>query len=219
MIYGRTPITPDTPRWLPEVLVDSFNNLTDPDGMSVGIVTCRTREPGAAARLAPDARLTEIPDYLAWTIRNWPGSDLAGEEFRAADGATLHRLACDSVRDWHPAVRRVMAEAEIPATFPVTLRAARPVTPWHTTNVTLLGDAIHTMSPSCGEGANITLRDARLLRQALVDIVTTGVPLGEAKAGYESEMLRYGFLAVAQSLNEPLFRRTPMPGTVAGHAS
>jgi 2-polyprenyl-6-methoxyphenol hydroxylase-like FAD-dependent oxidoreductase len=74
-------------------------------------------------------------------------------------------------------------------------------------NVTLLGDAIHTMSPGRGEGANTALRDAELLRHTLVDVVTTGVPLAQAKAQYETEMLRYGFEAVANSLNKPLFRR------------
>jgi 2-polyprenyl-6-methoxyphenol hydroxylase-like FAD-dependent oxidoreductase len=198
MIYGRSPMMP-----LPDILVDSFNNMTGPDGITAGIVTCRTREPAgtATARLAPEARLTEIPDYLAWTVR--------GKPFPAADasepdlaGETLHRLAVESVRDWHPTVREVVASADVSATFLVTLRAARPVKPWHTTNVTLLGDAIHTMSPSRGEGANTTLRDARLLRSALAEL-----PLAEAKARYEKDMLDYGFRAVAQSVREPLFRR------------
>src|SRR5215472_3481013 len=34
------------------------------------------------------------------------------------------------------------------------LRAAQPVQPWRTGNMTLLGDAIHTMTPCRGEGAN-----------------------------------------------------------------
>lgn len=185
MIYGRSPMMS-----LPDILTDSFNNMTGPDGVTVGIVTCRTREPAAARR----AHLTELPDYLAWTVR--------GKPFPNADGESLHRLAAETVRDWHPAVREVVATADTPATFLVTLRAARPVKPWHTTNITLLGDAIHTMSPSRGEGANTTLRDARLLRSLLVEL-----PLPEAKARYEKDMLDYGFRAVAQSVREPLFRR------------
>lgn len=182
MIYGRSPMMS-----LPGILTDSFNNMTGPDGVTAGIVTCRTRKPAAA-------HLTEIPDYLAWTVR--------GKPFPTADGETLHRLAIETLRDWHPAVREVVATADAPATFLVTLRAARPVKPWHTTNITLLGDAIHTMSPSRGEGANTTLRDARLLRSLLVEL-----PLAEAKASYEKDILDYGFHAVAESVREPLFRR------------
>jgi 2-polyprenyl-6-methoxyphenol hydroxylase-like FAD-dependent oxidoreductase len=84
--------------------------------------------------------------------------------------------------------------------------------------VTLLGDAIHTMSPGRGEGANVALRDAALLRRRLVDVVTKGVPLVPATAAYETEMLRYGFPAVADSLNRP-FARQDVPGrTPTGRA-
>jgi 2-polyprenyl-6-methoxyphenol hydroxylase-like FAD-dependent oxidoreductase len=73
--------------------------------------------------------------------------------------------------------------------------------------VTLLGDAVHTMSPGRGEGANVALWDAALLRRRLVDVVTNEVPLVQAKAAYETEMLRYGFEAVADSLSKPFARR------------
>ena len=95
----------------------------------------------------------------------------------------------------------------MPPTFLVNIRSARAVKQWQTTNVTLLGDAIHTMSPGRGEGANIAPRDACLLRHALVDVVTKGVPLAHAKARYETEMLRYGFEVVAASLNRPFAPR------------
>jgi 2-polyprenyl-6-methoxyphenol hydroxylase-like FAD-dependent oxidoreductase len=79
--------------------------------------------------------------------------------------------------------------------------------PWHVPSVTLLGDAIHTMSPGRGEGANTALRDAALLRHTLVDVMTHGTSLAQAKAHYETEMLRYGFEAVGASLNAPFLRR------------
>ncbi len=80
-----------------------------------------------------------------------------------------------------------------------------PVERWQTTNVTLLGDAIHTMTPARGVGGNTALRDAELLHHKLVDVATGGVPLVQAKEEYETAMLRYGFEAVANSLNAPFF--------------
>ena len=59
----------------------------------------------------------------------------------------------------------------------VTIRSARPVKPWQIEQVTLLGDAIHTMSPGRGEGANTALRDAQLLRSALAKVETGEIPL------------------------------------------
>jgi 2-polyprenyl-6-methoxyphenol hydroxylase-like FAD-dependent oxidoreductase len=66
----------------------------------------------------------------------------------------------------------------------------------------LLGDAIHTMTPGRGEGANTALRDAGLLHDALVDVVAGRLPLVNAVARYQAEMLRYGFQAVADSLTD-----------------
>ncbi|MFC6086715.1 FAD-dependent oxidoreductase [Sphaerisporangium aureirubrum] len=216
-IYGRTPIGPDTMSWLPEVLTDSFNRVTDAAGTAVSVATCRAREPydAAVARLAPGARLTPVPDYLAWTISGQGAGvwTLGGaREPRAAGPEELHRLAATLVRDWDPRVGRVIAEAHVPDTFLVTLASARPVELWDASGVTLLGDAVHTMSPGRGEGANTALRDAALLRDALA----SGRPLAEAVPAYEHEMLRYGFAAVTASRTSPFMPRPATPAPPAG---
>jgi 2-polyprenyl-6-methoxyphenol hydroxylase-like FAD-dependent oxidoreductase len=138
-IYGRTPFAD----WVPGVLIDTFNRITGPGGTGMSVATCRTLEPvaSAAARLAPSARLTGIPGYFSWTL---PLDD--PRLFQAAPVA-LHREVARLAGDWHPAVRRPIAEADLPATFAVCITSAQPVAPWPVPNVTLLGDAIHTMSP------------------------------------------------------------------------
>ncbi|MEV0969924.1 FAD-dependent oxidoreductase [Microtetraspora glauca] len=228
-VYGRTPITPDLLDTVPEVLVDSFNRVTAPGGAAMSVATCRARlSPStAAAAHAPQARLTDIPDYFAWTVsggEGWPpaggGSPhdrshhggSRGGDFRDMDASALHRLALDTIGGFHPSARRIVEHADVPATFPVRLRSARPVPRWETTNVTLLGDAIHTMSPGRGEGANVALRDAALLRRAITE-AAAGAPLDETIRGYETEMLRYGFAAVEASLTQPFAppRRTFTP--------
>jgi 2-polyprenyl-6-methoxyphenol hydroxylase-like FAD-dependent oxidoreductase len=202
-IYGKTLITPGIMEWFPEVLFDSFNRMTAPDGVGMAVATCRKRGSftEATARFAPALHLTEMQDYFSWTLSP------TDKAFRSADGPTLHSLARAMLKTWPPAVRRIIDEADVPATFPVSIRSSRPVKQWQATNVTLLGDAIHSMSPGRGEGANTALRDARLLRHALIDVATKGVPLVQAKVQYESEMLRYGFEAVANSLNKPFAPR------------
>ncbi|WP_214105423.1 FAD-dependent oxidoreductase [Acrocarpospora catenulata] len=198
-VYGRTPIADGTLDWVPDVLVDTFNRVIGPAGAAFAVATCRPREPvaAAAARLAPGLRLTDQPGYFSWTM------PLLDDSLRTADAATLHQAARAMVDGWHPAVRRLIAEADVAATFPVCITSARPVPPWDSANTTLLGDAIHTMSPGRGEGANIALKDARLLRDALTEVAAGRVPLSQAKQHYEAEMLRYGFEAVAASLHQP----------------
>jgi 2-polyprenyl-6-methoxyphenol hydroxylase-like FAD-dependent oxidoreductase len=79
------------------------------------------------------------------------------------------------------------------------MRHARPIEQWQTTNVTLLGDAIHAMPPR-GSGANTALRDARQLADSLIAMVRLGAPLHQALHDYETEMVRYGFAALRASL-------------------
>ena len=205
-IYGRTPITPETMEWVPEVFVEGFPRVVGSDGISMGIGAYRKRQPFAEAttKFAPDLHLTETQDFLMWTLSGWSTQaqlPLSDQQLRAADGPALHREASAIVRDWHPILRRLVAEADASATFPVAIRCSRPVTRWQTQNVTLLGDAIHTMTPGRGEGANTALRDAALLCHELVGVATDGVPLTQAKDQYETAMLRYGFEAVANSRN------------------
>jgi 2-polyprenyl-6-methoxyphenol hydroxylase-like FAD-dependent oxidoreductase len=109
-------------------------------------------------------------------------------------------------------VRGIVERAEPAATFVVRLRSARPVERSRDPGVTLLGDAIHTVSPGRGEGANTALHDAALLRSQLAAVADGKLPLEVAEQGYELEMLRHGFAAVAPSLEQPFGPR----GTPAG---
>jgi 2-polyprenyl-6-methoxyphenol hydroxylase-like FAD-dependent oxidoreductase len=202
-VYGRTPIGPDTLSWLPDVLTESFNRITAPDGSAMAVATCRAREPlgNAIARLAPGVRLTDVPDYLAWMVT------LPDDRLRAADPSTLHSAARDIVRGWHPAAGRIIDEAEVPATFTVVITSAQRVAPWREPAVTLLGDAIHTMSPGRGEGANVALRDASLLCGLLTSVAAARLTLAAAKGQYEAELLEYGFAMVEQSRHHPFAPR------------
>jgi 2-polyprenyl-6-methoxyphenol hydroxylase-like FAD-dependent oxidoreductase len=75
--------------------------------------------------------------------------------------------------------------------------------------VTLLGDAIHTMSPGRGDGANITLRDVHLLRDHLAHATGPGAPLAQAKAAYERQMMDYAFAAVDAARHHPFVPLAP----------
>jgi len=98
----------------------------------------------------------------------------------------------------------------------VNIRTSLPIAPWPTTTITLLGDAIHTMTPGRGAGANTALRDARLLCKQLVAARDGQLALLTAIHSYEEKMQKYGAEAVKQSLaqmdpNAPINK--PMIGT------
>jgi 2-polyprenyl-6-methoxyphenol hydroxylase-like FAD-dependent oxidoreductase len=66
--------------------------------------------------------------------------------------------------------------------------------------VTLIGDAIHNMTPMAGVGANTALRDADLLRRQLIAVTSGDQELVPALREYEERMRDYGFAAVKRSL-------------------
>jgi 2-polyprenyl-6-methoxyphenol hydroxylase-like FAD-dependent oxidoreductase len=82
----------------------------------------------------------------------------------------------------------------------VRVRTATPVDAWRTGPVTLMGDAIHNMTPMGGIGANTALRDTDLLRRQLIAVSRNEQQLIPAVHAYEAQMLEYGFAAVKRSL-------------------
>ena len=82
----------------------------------------------------------------------------------------------------------------------IPILSATPIQQWPSTNVTLLGDAIHSMTPFRGIGANTALRDAQLLSHRLIAADKGAIPLLEAINAYETGMTDYGFAAVRTSL-------------------
>lgn len=135
-------------------------------------------------------------------------------------GADLVRLALDLTPGWHPNLRELFRTADPGSCIPVKVATSVPIPPWPSSNVTLLGDAIHTMTPGRGLGANTALRDAALLCRELVAAAAGKQSLYEAVAAYEAQMIPYGFARVADSLrnsgtngDDPLYR--PVIGRLA----
>jgi 2-polyprenyl-6-methoxyphenol hydroxylase-like FAD-dependent oxidoreductase len=139
-------------------------------------------------------------EYVMWGLSAHHDSfglaSAAGEVALAdARAAVLAQMT-----DWSPNLRRLVERADTSSLSSFAVKSSVPVAPWATSRVTLLGDALHNMTPFRGIGANTALRDAVLLRDALV-----GVGRGErdvlgALADYEREMVGYGFAAVRASL-------------------
>jgi 2-polyprenyl-6-methoxyphenol hydroxylase-like FAD-dependent oxidoreductase len=212
-IYGKTTVSEELRDLVPVEFFTGMCRAKDAEGLTLGIGAYVKREPfeQASARLAVGARLSPTPDYLRWTL-SLRDRGVPGHRFSAAGGEELHQIARGLVAGWHPGLRAVVEQADGSATFPFGIFCARPVDPWPEPAVTLLGDAIHTMTPGRGEGANTAMRDASLLASLLGDAGAGHTRLVAAKRRYETEMLDYGFAAAANS-TKPFFaaalRRRP----------
>ncbi|WP_168590351.1 NAD(P)/FAD-dependent oxidoreductase [Saccharopolyspora sp. ASAGF58] len=118
----------------------------------------------------------------------------------ALNGTELKKFIERLISGWHPQLRRLVAESDPDSALLVPYQTSVPVKPWESTNITLLGDAVHSMSPVGGLGGNTALRDADLLCRNLVRVHGSGTPAVEAIRDYETTMLEYGFAAVRKAL-------------------
>lgn len=194
------------------------------DGFSAIIDEMRFADDlSAIARvIAPGCKLTDVDDYRYWAIigpRERLGPALPdGPATGSALGGILSSLTCD----WHPALQHIIARTDLSAVAMLPVRSGRPDVQWRSGPVTLLGDAIHAMSPAGGVGANTALKDALALADALRSAATSQDALVQIIAGYERIMRDWASKAVAASNRgaAKLFERStatletrPLPGS------
>ena len=158
-----------------------------------------------ALRIAPPSDnlvFGERAEYVMWGLSC--RQDLLPEVVHRgeAGGEELMKASLHLTSDWHPALRAVF-EATAPETITsFHVRTARRIAPWPTTTVTLLGDALHNMTPYRGMGANTALLDADDLCVALLKAHRGDNELIPALRVYEVEMIDRGFRAVEASLKQ-----------------
>jgi 2-polyprenyl-6-methoxyphenol hydroxylase-like FAD-dependent oxidoreductase len=138
--------------------------------------------------------------YLMWALsgkRARLGLDGGAEEL---DSTALAATAVRAMAGWAKGFRDLVALSDPTTISCLPIRTSVPVAPWPAGRITLIGDAIHSMTPYRGIGANIALKDAVRLRDALVAAQHNEAPLLDAIGGYEAAMRGYGFKAVRNSL-------------------
>jgi 2-polyprenyl-6-methoxyphenol hydroxylase-like FAD-dependent oxidoreductase len=219
-VAGKVPLTDEVKALLTPPLWNGVCLLFAKHGFSLVSHTMEFRWKDGAPKRGIGRTEAEL-------IEHWPGllfdntSDYFMWGFSAAQkdlpadvmsmrGEALIRLVLDKTPDWHPSLRRLFALSDPSATFPLAIRTSVPVEPWPTGPVTLLGDAIHTMTPGRGVGANTALLDALLLCHQLVAARDGRLSQRDAVAAYERAMIDYGCEAVRESLkqmsaNEPIY--------------
>jgi 2-polyprenyl-6-methoxyphenol hydroxylase-like FAD-dependent oxidoreductase len=211
-ICGRTPLVQDGRSLVPRTLEHTGVLAAGAPGRAFFFTTMHFHEPPrqAFARLAPDQFPPFGDDYVMWAIvrrtAEWPSDAVS------ASGAVLLQLASDAAREFHPVLRRFVANADVDATLAVPIRAATRPSQWAPSRATLMGDAVHAMPPFGAHGGNTALRDAALLSAKLCEAALRGEPLVGALDAYQKEMLDYAFAAVdsATSSMNRLNSRNPL---------
>lgn len=184
-LYGKTPITVETQAqlasaWLQKVSVvfaEGFTLVIEP-------MIFQASMPQLAAEYAPRCRLSPIDNYLYWAFIG-TSSRLGGA--LADNGIELKERILALTHGWDTQLRALLALSD-----PLSLSArpvyiAQDIPQWPNERVSFLGDAIHTMSPAGGLGANTALADAANLADCLSSTRTVQQGIA-ALRGYEQEM-------------------------------
>jgi len=136
-------------------------------------------------------------DYVYWGVY-LPIDRKPDAELFKLSAAEIAQMMQDLVRDWHPSLRclfdtqavsihRVLSSPPVIATWD-------PQVP-----VTLIGDAIHAMSPTAAFGATTALQDAAVLTRELINYVHNKTTLKGALRAYETQMRQYAAAAIERS--------------------
>ncbi len=185
-IYGRTPLTPEIRAILPElVFTGRLTGLVDGAGLMLAL----------GAWDPWDADLSEARPYLMWVVIGSPDLlRVAGE-----DPAALHSRACSLITGWDAGARQAVQAAQVPDTFLVRIRCSPGIPEWTSGRITFLGDAIHTMTPAGGEGANTAMRDAADLAGKLGLVEAGSLGFQQAIEEYEAQLRIAGNDAIFRS--------------------
>jgi salicylate hydroxylase len=224
-IGGKVFLDEATRRRIPPPLRDTMALVSGPGGRGLFVAPQEIAHTaplngigGAEEAVDPTAGtlFDNTRSYLMWAF----GAQRCVLGLNAEDAPcaeTLRGIALASMADWDAGYRELVRMTDPDTLSLLPIRTSRPVDPWQPSRVTLLGDAIHSMTPYRGIGANIALRDAALLCRHLVRAVHGEATLLEAIGNYENAMRRYGFAAVRGSLEA--MKAVLETGTLARAAS
>ncbi|KAL7941257.1 FAD/NAD(P)-binding domain-containing protein [Trichoderma barbatum] len=172
-------------------------------GLGEGVFTVRDKtRPDGAVFIITNVRPDQMDDpsiEFGWTMGGQPGVIQVPNDDYSIVGKQAAEIAKSLVKNWHPRFKPLfdkMIESEA-AFWKITCSTPSGVPEWpNEPRVTVIGDAVHSMTPAGGIGANTAVQDSALL----------GRLLGEAggykpgiTAAYEQEMRVYASKAVHQS--------------------
>ncbi|KVG62982.1 monooxygenase [Burkholderia ubonensis] len=198
-VYGKTRLPHADVAQGDEAVLRGGTSVVFADGCAAVLEDMRFRAdlPARAASTVPRCRISPPDDYFYWALigprRRFGLDSLSAVAPRLP--AALEPVA----RHWHPALQRLLYETPPSAVAALPVRRGRPDVPLPAGPVTLLGDAIHAMSPAGGAGANTALRGAGALAALLAEHAGSRHGVRHAVARYAEQMRVWATDAVAAS--------------------
>ena len=139
---------------------------------------------------------------FGWTMGAVPGVIKAPNDNYSMIGAPAAEIAKSLTAHWHPRLKPLFEEMNVSeaAFWKITCSTPTGVPEWRNEpRVTVIGDAVHSMTPAGGIGANTAMRDSALLGRLIAE---AGGCENGVTAAYEREMRVYGSEAVKMSYGQ-----------------
>ena len=193
-IYGKTTLTAEVVR---RFNGEALKGLTVvQDGRVEGMPRTLLLEP---VRFKDNEFRSGLPDdYVYWVLMSRKdGINMDDAELLNLPAEKAAALASKLSNDWDASFHALFDLQDTAQTSILRIASARPDIPmWEPSNiVTLIGDAIHVMSPTAGVGATSALHDAASLSQLLAGKGTSAEAIGK----YEESMRVYAGEAISRS--------------------
>jgi 2-polyprenyl-6-methoxyphenol hydroxylase-like FAD-dependent oxidoreductase len=170
------------------------------EGLWPGVFSIRdeAREGGRIAVITNTMRKEKTPNF-GWVLVGSPGSFSAPNDDFSVTGKPAADLARELTARWHDRLRPIFEEQIDDEAVFLKMSTSSPdgVPEWsNELRVTLIGDAVHAMTPAGGVGANTALKDAAFLGRLLAN---AGGWKEGLTAEYEREMRAYASANVKMS--------------------
>jgi 2-polyprenyl-6-methoxyphenol hydroxylase-like FAD-dependent oxidoreductase len=212
-IYGRLAIQAAESLVPAEALEDIFTIASDERKVFLGLgsVLFPTPPDQAASQLAAGTRIRPQKDYVVCILGG--RREFFPRGLKTATSDELQRCAAQMLKSWPAPASSVIRAGDASSFFLVEMYTSVPCSLDAPSNVTLLGDAIHAMTPTLGRGANVAMRDGALLARALKAVARGDIELSDALTAYEGNMLRYGFQVVREAahIGQQRMAQNPLP--------
>jgi 2-polyprenyl-6-methoxyphenol hydroxylase-like FAD-dependent oxidoreductase len=169
-------------------------------GLGTGVFSIRDhrRQDGRIVLITNTVRKVQTPTF-GWVLGGTPGTFSAPNDDFSVIGKPAAALSRELTAGWHDRLRPIFEEQIDEEAAFLKMSTSRPdgVPEWdNEPRVTLIGDAVHAMTPAGGVGANTALKDAALLGRLLG---AAGAWKEGLTAEYEREMRPYASANVKTS--------------------
>lgn len=198
-IYGKSTLTPELRERFPEAHRRWITVIRDSTPILQSIISGEAprslvTEPVVFSHRDSHSDLPD--DYIHWGILFLAKDDV----MPITDDLLQHRpveLSLALTRDWHPSVRSLIELQNQDHTAGMRVYSAPPDLPSWTTceRVTVLGDAVHVMSPSGGVGAVAAVHDS----YALVNILKEDGISVSSISKFEDQMRAFSSVCLERS--------------------